>query len=125
VDVADVVSALAELSVAGVKGESFILSGHKTTVRELVTLAAKHADVKPPWFCIPFWVALLFARPIERFYVRRGKMPLFTPSSLRILRDNCNFSHEKITALTGYAPRPLDETIKAQVEFNRGIENAK
>jgi dihydroflavonol-4-reductase len=42
---------------------------------------------------------------------------MFTPYALKVLGDNCNFSHEKITALTGYAPRPVSEALKDQVEF--------
>jgi dihydroflavonol-4-reductase len=41
----------------------------------------------------------------------------FTPYALKVLGDNCNFSHEKITALTGYHPRPAAEALKDQVDF--------
>jgi dihydroflavonol-4-reductase len=122
VDTVDVASALADLSTLGASGESYILSGHKTTVKELLTTVAKHAGVKPPWLFIPFWLARLVAGPMERLYLRRGNLPLLTPYSLQVLHDNCNFSHEKITALTGYSPRSIDEAMKSQVEFNKAVE---
>jgi dihydroflavonol-4-reductase len=118
VDTLDVAAGLADLAEKGVKGESYILSGHRCSVKEMVECVARHAQVKPPHMCAPFWLAKLFALPLEKFYVMLGKMPLFTPYSLKVLRDNCNFSHEKMTALTGYAPRSLDEAFKSQVEFN-------
>jgi dihydroflavonol-4-reductase len=117
VDVKDVAKALADLATLGVCGESYILSGHTLSVKELVYASARAAGVKPPKVCLPLGFVKLFAGIAERTALRKGQTLMFTPYALKVLGDNCNFSHEKITALTGYAPRPLEEAIKDQVEF--------
>ncbi|GHU99951.1 NAD-dependent dehydratase [Clostridia bacterium] len=122
VDAEDVVWAMAELAVKGVKGESYLLSGHKLAVKELVTATARIAGVRPPKFRAPTWIVKMIAPGAERRALKRGRLPVFTPYSIKVLHDNCNFSHGKLTALTGYAPKPIEESIKAQVAFQREIE---
>jgi dihydroflavonol-4-reductase len=117
VDVRDVVKALADLAVKGKKGESYILSGHIVPVKELVSYAATAAGVKPPKMCLPLGMVKLFAYPAEWVSLARKKTLTFTPYAMKVLGDNCNFSHEKITALTGYAPRPIEDAIKEQVDY--------
>ncbi|GHV82353.1 NAD-dependent dehydratase [Spirochaetia bacterium] len=117
VDVKDVAKALADLAKLGVCGESYILSGHILSVKDLVQSSARAAGVKPPRICLPLGFVKLFAGIAERTALRKGQTLMFTPYALKVLGDNCNFSHEKITTLTGYAPRPLEEALKDQVEF--------
>ncbi|MFP3040801.1 NAD-dependent epimerase/dehydratase family protein [Treponema primitia] len=117
VDVKDVAKALADLADKGVSGESYILSGHTLSVKELVETSARAAGVKPPKLCMPLGFVKLFAGIAENIALRKGQTLMFTPYALKVLGDNCNFSHEKITALTGYAPRPVTEALKDQVEF--------
>jgi dihydroflavonol-4-reductase len=117
VDVKDVAKALADLADKGVSGESYILSGHILSVKELVQISAQAAGVKPPKLCLPLGFVKLFAGIAEAIALRRGQTLTFTPYALKVLGDNCNFSHEKITALTGYAPRPLDAALAEQVKF--------
>ena len=125
VDVWDVAGALADLAQKGVKGESYIVSGHKITVKELLRIAANCAGVKPPRLCVPYFLVKLAARGAEKRALKKGRPATFTPYSIKVLRDNCNFSHEKLTALTGYSPRPLAESIREQVEFQRAPEAGK
>ncbi len=117
VDVTDVALALIDLRDKGAKGESYILSGHIMTVRELANAAAKGAGVKAPKLCFPNFLVRWVAKLIEKRAEKKGHMPMFTPYSMKVLKDNCNFSHEKITALTGYAPRELEEPLKEQAQF--------
>ncbi|MDR3318230.1 MAG: NAD-dependent epimerase/dehydratase family protein [Clostridiales bacterium] len=117
VDVLDVATALADLAVLGVKGESYILSGHTITVKELVRITARAAGVKPPKVFFPLWVVKLFAGAAERRSLRKNKTLMFTPYAIKVLGDNCNFSHEKITALTGYNPRGMEDALTDQVSF--------
>jgi len=120
VDAGDVAWALAELAVKGVRGESYFIAGHKIKVRELVRATAKVAGVKPPKFCAPLWLARMIAPAAEKRALKRGRLPTFTPYSIKVLHENCNFSCEKLKTLTGYSPRPLEGSLRAQVEFLRG-----
>jgi dihydroflavonol-4-reductase len=117
VDVKDVAKALADLATKGVSGECYILSGHILSVKELVETSARAAGVQPPKICLPLGFVKLFARIAEAIALRKGQTLMFTPYALKVLEDNCNFSHEKITALTGYAPRSLQDALKDQVDF--------
>lgn len=117
VDVRDVARALADLAEKGQAGESYILSGHITSVKELVETCAKAAGVPPPSLCLPLWLLKPFAALTEIADALRKKKLTFTPYALKVLSDNCNFSHEKISALTGYNPRPVSEALAEQVEF--------
>lgn len=117
VDVRDVAKALADLAEQGVKGESYILSGHIISVKDLVTSVAAAAGVPPPKICMPLGLVKFFSYFAEWYALWRNKTLVFTPYAIKVLGDNCNFSHEKITALTGYSPRPVEEALKEQVDF--------
>ena len=117
VDVRDVANGFIDLSEKGVKGECYLLTGHVITNKQLLHTVAKHAGVKPPRICLPMGLVELFAKTAERSYLKIGKKPLFTPFGLKVLRDNCNFSHKKTTAAIGYNPRSLDESLADEVEF--------
>jgi dihydroflavonol-4-reductase len=117
VDVRDVAGALADLAEKGDPGESYILSGHIVSVKDLVEYAARAAGRAPPSLCMPLPLVKLFSYPAEWFSLLFRRTLMFTPYAIKVLGDNCNFSHEKITALTGYAPGSIEEAVREQVEF--------
>ncbi|MDR0374994.1 MAG: NAD-dependent epimerase/dehydratase family protein [Treponema sp.] len=117
VDVRDVAQALADLAEKGVKGESYILSGHVVAVKDLVAMAARAAGVPPPKICLPLPLVAFFSYFAEWRAILTKQTLMFTPYAIKVLGDNCNFSHEKISALTGYSPRAIEEAIKEQVDF--------
>jgi dihydroflavonol-4-reductase len=117
VDVRDVAQALADLAFAGAPGESFLISGHRVAVADLVAWAAKAAGVKPPSVWLPLPLVTLFSYPAEWFALMCGQTLTFTPYAMKVLGDNCNFSHEKLSALTGYSPGPIEQAIQEQVDF--------
>ncbi|MDR2491535.1 MAG: NAD-dependent epimerase/dehydratase family protein [Spirochaetaceae bacterium] len=121
VDVRDVVSALADLAEKGAAGESFILSGHTVSVKDLVGYAAEASGRKPPALCIPRPIVTAFSYPAEWLSLALGRTLVFTPYAIKVLGDNCHFSHEKISALTGYAPRPIRDAIAEQVDFYMNV----
>ena len=117
VAVRDVARALADLATAGDPGESYIVSGHTVTVKEIVTWAADAAGVKPPAICLPLPLVKFFSWPAEWFALLRKQTLVFTPYAIKVLGDNCNFSREKLSALTGYAPSSVEEAIREQVAY--------
>jgi dihydroflavonol-4-reductase len=121
VDVQDVASALADLAAKGAAGESYILSGHIAYVKELIEYAAQAAGKKAPSLCMPLPLVKIFSYPAEWFCLLFKRTLMFTPYAIKVLGDNCNFSHEKIAALTGYAPRSVEESIKEQVDFYMNV----
>ncbi len=117
VDVRDVSSALCDLGSLGIKGESYIISGYKCTVKNMLCMVADSANVKRPFIPIPLWLVKMFAPFIEKRSLKRGEKPTVAPHAIAALHDNCNFSHDKLTDLTGYNPRTLDISLKDQTDF--------
>ena len=117
VDVRDVVRAMADLADRGPAGESYILSGHIATVEEIVRYAAAAAGRKPPALCAPRALVKAASYPAEWWGLLRRETLVFTPYAIQVLGDNCNFSHEKISALTGYAPGSIKDAITEQIKF--------
>jgi dihydroflavonol-4-reductase len=121
VDVRDVAKALADLAFMGPAGESYLLSGYVLPVKDLVCYTAEAAGVPPPKLCLPLSLVKFFSYFAEWWSLSRKQTLMFTPYAMKVLGDNCNFSHEKITALTGYNPRPLKEALKDQVDYYLNI----
>jgi dihydroflavonol-4-reductase len=112
VDVRDVVDGALAAEHLGRRGERYILSG---TWLSLVELARQWASVttrRAPRFAVPMGLARL-AAPFAPTWARwRGRRPLFTSESLRVLRTQAPASHAKAHAELGYVARPIDETLR-------------
>jgi dihydroflavonol-4-reductase len=53
------------------------------------------------------------AAPFAAGWARlRGRRPLFTPDSLRVLRNHRRISCLRASAELGHNPRPLEETLR-------------
>jgi dihydroflavonol-4-reductase len=117
VDARDIASALCDLAYKGQNGECYIVSGNTVTVKEMMDIVTKAAGVKPVKTIVPYFLAKLFAGAAERYALRKKRKPVFTAYSVKVVRDNCNFSHGKLTALTGYSPRSAEVSLRDQTEF--------
>lgn len=118
VDVRDVADGILAAAEKGRVGESYLLTGGFYSVREMLGLLASLTG-KRRVPCVPVWLARL-AAPFSELHARRKKQrPLFTAYSLRVLRENARFSHDKATAELGYRPRGLDETLADTVSYLR------
>lgn len=112
VDVRDVVAGAMAAEVEGRNGENYLLSGSYRTVKEMAELAQSVTGKKPPAFTSPMWLARFGAPFQSTFDKMRGRRPLFTGESLEALRANKVISHEKAVKELGYAPRPIEESVK-------------
>ena len=111
VDVRDVAEGILLAAERGKTGESYILSGGYYEIPEMLALlqdvtGGRHVCA------VPTWMAKM-AAPLSEFIAKkRGRKPLFTAYSLRVLHENGRYSHDKATAELGYRPRELYETLK-------------
>jgi len=112
VDVRDVATGALAAEQRGRRGERYILSGTRLS---LVALARQWASVTgraAPRFAVPMGLARV-AAPFAPAWARwRGRRPLFTSESLRVLRTQPPASHRKAGAELGYRPRSIDETLR-------------
>lgn len=119
VDVRDVAWGLIAAAERGRRGESYILSGERVTVRQLMAYLEECTGVRGPLLGLPAGPARRIAR-LAALYARLvGGRPAFTEESVSILVSNCCISHEKASRELGYAPRPIRETVADTIRWFR------
>jgi dihydroflavonol-4-reductase len=112
VDVRDVVAAALVAELRGQRGEGYLVSGTRLSLIELARLWARATGRPAPRWAAPMWSARLaacFAPSIARL---RGRRPLFTPESLRVLRNKFVVDRQKAERVLDYRPRPIEETLR-------------
>ncbi len=113
VDVRDVTQGTIAAAKWGRTNESYLLSGHWTSVRGLADLVQSVTGVPAPRFTTPMWLARMAAPWATAVGRMRGSEPLFTSESLNALRrSNRAIVRTKAQEELGYAPRPLSETVR-------------
>ncbi len=117
VDVRDVAAGVIAAATNGRTGESYILSGHYSSIPDLLNLLHEISGKKPVRTVLPTWFARLTAPLAEMYYKALRQPPLYTPYSLYTLSANGCFSHKKASAQLGYASRPLRETLADTVKW--------
>jgi dihydroflavonol-4-reductase len=117
VDVRDVANGLIAASEKGERGESYILSGQRITVRYLLETVREITGRHFFQMKVPFNLAKFAARFMPLYYRLAKSTPRFTPYSLEVLQSNSHISHDKATRDLGYRPRPLTESIADAVQW--------
>ena len=127
VDVRDVADGMIAAHAHGRRGESYILSGQKLSVRYMLETVREVTGKAFASIKIPFSLAEFAARFTPWYYQRTKAKPRFTPYSLEVLQSNSNISHAKAARELGYHPRPAIETITDTVRWffeNRKAKSA-
>lgn len=119
VDVRDVADGLITAAEKGKRGESYILSGNKISVRYLLETIREITGRGFFQMKIPFDLAKFAAYFTPMYYKLAHATPRFTPYSLEVLQSNSNISHAKATLELGYKPRSIYETISDTVKWFR------
>ncbi|MGE5462684.1 MAG: NAD-dependent epimerase/dehydratase family protein [Syntrophothermus sp.] len=117
VDVRDVADGLIAASERGRRGESYILSGQKISVRYLLETVREITGRHFFQMKVPFNLAM-FATMFTPMYYSHAKItPRFTAYSLEVLRSNSNISHAKASRELGYRPRPLYNSVHDAIRW--------
>src|SRR5512138_172824 len=117
VDVRDVADGLIAAAEKGRRGESYILSGQKISVRYLLETVREITGRGFFQMKVPFDLAKFAALFTPMYYQLANETPRFTPYSLEVLKSNSNISHAKATKELGYHPRPLYESIQDAIKW--------
>jgi dihydroflavonol-4-reductase len=113
VDARDVAGGMMAAARVGRPGESYILSGHWSSLVELSRLAHEITRVPPPRWTVPLAMARV-GTPFATLGARlQHRDPLFTAESLRTLRAEPSIVRAKAERELGYQVRPLGETIES------------
>jgi len=117
VDVRDVAQGMIAAAENGRRGESYILSGERITIPNLLATIREITGKRFFQMKIPFGLARFAALFTPMYYRLTRRIPRFTPYSLEVLRSNSNISHAKATKILGYHPRPLYESISDTIQW--------
>ncbi len=117
VDVRDVARGLILAGEKGKRGESYILSGERIEVPDIIKIVKEILGKPLLSFKIPFSLARLTAN-LTPFYYRLTRIkPRFTSYSLATIASNSNISNSKAKDELGYHPRPLRESLADTVKW--------
>jgi dihydroflavonol-4-reductase len=117
VDVRDVADGLIAAEARGRAGESYLLAGHRITVREIIAGVRAATGRAFASIRIPLGLARLASRVTPLYYRLTRSKPRFTPYSLEVLQSNSVISRLKAERELGYRPRPIAETIADTVRW--------
>lgn len=117
VDVRDVAKGIVACAEKGERGRCYILSGHYTTIRQMLETVKKIVKSRRPVSYLPIALAKRIAPLYEKHSLRRKKPLYFTPYSVAVLDANGSFSHGAANAAFGYAPRTLESTLRDTVAW--------
>jgi dihydroflavonol-4-reductase len=117
VDVRDVVEGLLAAAERGARGQSYILSGQRIRMRDLLEAVRSITGRRFFRLPVPFWLARLAAHITPAYYRWRRIPPRITPYSIEVLRSNSNISHARAQRELGYRPRPLRESLADAVRW--------
>jgi dihydroflavonol-4-reductase len=119
VDVRDVVAGAIAAADRGRRGQSYLLTGHWRSLRELFGAAAALGGHGPPWFDLP-------VPPLRPVAALLDALAWVTPlraglsrASLHTIRNYRHISRALAEAELGYAPRPFEDTIADTIAWYR------
>ncbi len=112
VDARDVASSAIAAAERGRTNESYMVSGHYWTLREIARLVKRLTDVEPPRFTSPVWLARLGAPFMEAMANLAGTEPLYTRESIAALQANRNYVRTKAFKELGHDPRPIETSVR-------------
>lgn len=117
VDVRDVADAHITAMEKGRSGESYLLSGHRITIRDYRKMVQAAAGAKGFEMYFPYKLAYIFTPLAEFFYRLLKKRPQFTRYALETLMSNSVISSQKAIDELEYKIRPLEETVQDCVNW--------
>ena len=117
VDVRDVARGIADCAENGRLGCGYILSGHYTTIRDMLETFKAAAGIRRTVAYLPLGLARSAAKVFEEFARWRKKKLFFTPYSVDVLGSNADFSHGAASRTFGYTPRPLLTTLRDTAQW--------
>ncbi|OGO62317.1 MAG: epimerase [Chloroflexi bacterium RBG_19FT_COMBO_49_13] len=115
VDVRDVAQGLILAAEKGRCGESYILSGERIAVFDIINIVQEILGKRLFSLKIPLQLAHLTAKFTPLYYRLTRIRPRFTSYSLATITSNSFISHAKAHLELGYFPRPLRDSLRDTV----------
>lgn len=103
----------------GVVGESYILSGERITVKDLLVILEEVTGEKAPRLKIPISLARISTLFHPLYYNIKNKELRFSAYTLRTLVSNSFISYKKARSELSYSPRPIKQSIEDAIQWFR------
>jgi dihydroflavonol-4-reductase len=103
----------------GRSGERYLLAGENVTTNQLLERAAAIASVRAPRFTPPSFLVHGAVAAIGLISRVRGKPAPITRDVLQVLERYAWYDTTKARGELGWAPRPLDETLRDTIGWLR------
>lgn len=117
VDVRDVVAGMTAAMEHGRRGEGYLLTGCRVTIRQMLEVLEQVTGMRSRARRMPMWLARGAAVLAPAWYRLRRRRPVFTSYSLKVLRSNCLMDVSKSVRELGYRVRPFRETVAATIDW--------
>ena len=117
VDVRDVAIGHILACEKGRTGESYLLSGERITIYNLLQLLEEITGVRAPRSKMPIGVAQIAAIFTPLYHRLTRTKPLFTKYSIHTLTSESFVSQEKSRRELGHSPRPIRESIVDSIHW--------
>jgi nucleoside-diphosphate-sugar epimerase len=117
VDVRDTAQGFILAAEKGLRGETYILSGDRMTVREMAQTIGEAAGGWHASLEVPLWLAYWVADLMPYWAELTGVKPFFTRYSLDAVCSNSLVSHAKASRELGFHPRPARQAVLDAVRW--------
>ncbi len=117
VDVRDVAAGLYSAYRKARSGSTYIFSGTRIQVSEVMEELSKCTGRPAPTYEIPFALARTAGVLASAYYRIVGRKPVFTAYSIDVLRSNSFASSDKARAELGFISRPWQDSVRDQYEW--------
>jgi dihydroflavonol-4-reductase len=117
IDVRDAANGFILAAENGRRGETYILSGDRLTVKEMTHIVWQATQGWHTNLEVPIWLAYWVARLMPLYGGLTGTLPIFTRYSLDAIESNSHISHAKATRELGFQPRPARQAILDAVRW--------
>ena len=117
IDVRDAAHGFILAAGKGRRGETYILSGDRLTVREV---AQTVCQASPGWHAnleVPLWLAYWVAGLMPFYAELTGSQPIFSRYSLDAICSNSHISHARVSQELGFQPRPARQAVLDAVRW--------
>jgi len=122
VDVRDVVRGALAAEEKGERGRRYLLGGHWLSMKDLALVIEAASGRRVPRLVFPLWVVGLAAPLVTAVDRARGRRPLVTSESIKVLKGNTRVCCDRAARELGYGARPIRETIEDTIAWFRGAK---
>src|SRR6478736_7340336 len=125
VGVEDAARAMILAADRGRIGERYLISEKMISNADVVCIAAEAAGVPAPTKSIPLPMSYALAAAGSIKAKLRGTDEQLSLASLRLMRAEAPLDHSKAVRELGWAPRPVEESVREAARFWAGLRDAK